>query len=788
MRGGGAAVARLATSMLVALNRIQVPRVFATRRSRTVAYWSVVVVGSLAAARLTEAQPTRLDTADAIWSAALVAVMGVFGATSRRWTWFLPAGLGALAAGDSLGLACAAVAIAVAFVSVLRDTRTRARGALVAVLGGIAVLRTEPFGFHGLTTLLAAGAIIPLIVTGYSHAGRRVRKRARRVGAAAAAVIGVMALGAVLGAFSVYRDLTSGFRAVDQGMAAAREADDDQAAEQLALAARSLGNADSTLSSWFVAPATALPVVGPNIAAIGSLASEASDVAEVSALAANEADVDALKFVDGRLDPAAVEAMSAPLLRVRAALEGLTTEVDEARSPWLVRPVAGRIDQLEERLDDAVPEAEIAIKAVSIAPQLLGADGAQRYLVLFTTPVEARGRTGFPGNYAELVVDDGKLTMPVFGRISELEEAGLGSGRTLTQPPDMVARYERFGIAETWRNLTMTPDFPSLAVAVAELYPQSGGQPINGVLSVDPAGLAAIMRYTGPIEVPGREPLTAENTEQFLLFDQYVEFETDNEERVELLDDIAETTFDRLTTADLPGPRALSNELDAIVDGGHIQFTTLSFDSFGVLNEVGVTGMLQPPAEGGDSVTVTTTNAGASKIDLYLNRRERYDVVWDPATGQLTGTLTVTLENTAPAGGPPDYVIGNAVGLPNGTNRSFVSVYSPFQLEAARLGGQPLAMQSELELGRNVYSTFVDIPPGQSVEIALDVSGTVDGDTYRLDLPVQPFATTDQAEVTVEVVGAGEVVSPGATVEGNVVTFATTLDRSRTLEVTIPRD
>ena len=56
----------------------------------------------------------------------------------------------------------------------------------------------------------------------------------------------------------------------------------------------------------------------------------------------------------------------------------------------------------------------------------------------------------------------------------------------------------------------MTPDFPwHRASAVAELYPQSGGQQIDGVLSVDPAGLAAMMRYTGPIEVPElREPLT----------------------------------------------------------------------------------------------------------------------------------------------------------------------------------------------------------------------------------------------------------------------------------------
>jgi hypothetical protein len=571
-------------------------------------------------------------------------------------------------------------------------------------------------------------------------------------------------------------------------MAAARDADDEGAAAQLAEAARSLGNADGTLSSWFVSPAKSLPLIGPNLDAVGSLAAQASEVAEVTSLAAADADVDALKFVDGRLDPQAVAAMQAPLERVHRSLELLRTEVDSARSPWLLTPVARRIDDLEGRVDEAIPDAETAIKAVSIAPRLLGADGPRRYMVLFTTPVEARGRTGFPGNYAELVVDGGKLSMPVFGRVAELEAAGQGTGRTLTQPPELVARYGRFGVSDTWRNLTMTPDFPALAVAAAELYPQSGGQPIDGLLSVDPAGLAAIMRYTGPIEIPGRAPLTFENTERYLLFDQYVEFQTDNEQRLQVLDDLAEITFDRLTTEDLPGPRALSEDLDPVVDGGHIQFTTLSLDSFSVLHEVGVTGSFLPPPEGVDTVSVTTANAGASKIDLFLNRRERYDVRWDPATGEVTGTLTVSLENTAPAEGFPDYVIGNAVGLPRGTNRSFVSIYSPFQLDEARVRGGPAPLQAEVEAGRNVYSTFVDIPPQSTVEIELDLRGRIEGRRYQLDVPVQPFATADTMAVSVEVVGATPVVTGEATVEGNVAEWSATLDRSRSLSVTALRD
>jgi hypothetical protein len=410
--------------------------------------------------------------------------------------------------------------------------------------------------------------------------------------------------------------------------------------------------------------------------------------------------------------------------------------------------------------------------------------------VLFTTPVEARGRFGFPGNYAELVADNGKLSLPRFGRISELEQGGVpGDQRKLSGPlvADMVSRYSRFDIKATWRNLTMTPDFVSLAQAAMQLYPQSGGQPVDGVLTVDPQGLAALMRFTGPVDVAGLdEPLTSDNAAQFLMFDQYKAF-GDNSTRIDVLETVARTTFRRLTSADLPGPRAISDQLDPMVDGGHIQFITKDVSNAVRLISLGMDGSLPPPPADRDTVTVTTANAAANKLDLFLHRSERYDVRWDPRTGQVKAKLRVTLQNTAPATGLPNYVAGNSVGLPAGTNRSFVSLYSPFDLDRARVGGRETALQSETELGHHVYSTFVDIPPGGSTVIELDLSGTRKGSRYHLDIPVQPFATADKADVRVTVAGAGSLAaSDGAKVAGDTVTWSTTLDRPRTLTVSTP--
>lgn len=759
----------------------------ATRRARTVGFAVAVGAAGVAAALLTTAAPTGLGTADPVWSGLLAGVLAFFGATARRWTWFLPAGAAALVAGDGLATALAGVAIGIAFVSVLSDTRSRARGAVVVGLGAIALLRAEPVGFHGFTALLMIGVAVPVVASGYAHAGRRVQARVRRVSALAGLAVGLMIAGAALGAISVRHDLSEGAHAIDSGMAAARSADDDTAAEQLSLAARSLTSANATLSSWFVAPAKTLPVIGPNLTAVGELAERSSDVAEVSSDAAASADVDTLRFVGGRLDPHAVVKMIIPLEQVHSSLVKLQGSVDDVRSPWLLAPVGNIIDRLDHQIDEAVPDSARALEAVELGPRLLGVERPQRYLVLFTTPVEARGRFGFPGNYAELLVDNGKLSMPRFGRISELEQGGVpGEQRMLTGPvvADLVGRYSRFDIKHTWRNLTMTPDYRSLAEAAMQLYPQSGGVPVDGVLTVDPQGLAALMRYTGPVDVAGLDaPLTSDNAARFLMFDQYRVF-TDNSARTDVLETVARTTFRRLTTADLPGPRALGDQLDPVVDGGHVQFTTKDPDNVVRLIGLGIDGSLPPPVPDRDVVAVTTSNAAANKLDLFLHRAERYDVRWDPRTGQVRATLRLTLRNTAPATGLPAYVAGNSVGLPPGTNRSFVSLYSPFDLDAARVDGKTAALQSETELGRRVYSTFVDIPPGGTATIELDLRGTRRGTRYHLDLPVQPFATPDQAAVQVTVAGGRHpAASEGAAVEGGKVTWATTLDRARSLTV-----
>jgi hypothetical protein len=298
--------------------------------------------------------------------------------------------------------------------------------------------------------------------------------------------------------------------------------------------------------------------------------------------------------------------------------------------------------------------------------------------------------------------------------------------------------------------VNVSPDFPTVARVIAELYPQSGGQPIDGVIAVDPAGLAALLRLVGAITVDGwPDPITAENAAQVLLYDQYTRFEYFD--RVDFLGAVAQEAWSRLTTGSLPSPQEFLPSLGPAVRGKHLMVAATRPSEAALLDEAGVAGRMAPVA--GDFLGVITQNAAGNKVDAFLHRRVDYDVKLDPGSGRLTAVAKIVLRNDAPGTGLPDPVIGNFVELPPGTNRTYLSVYSPWQLEGATLAGQPVGLEAATELGRNVYSTAVDIGPGATTTVELRLAGTMPGDhgAYRLDLHRQPTASPDDLRTTVSV-------------------------------------
>jgi hypothetical protein len=336
--------------------------------------------------------------------------------------------------------------------------------------------------------------------------------------------------------------------------------------------------------------------------------------------------------------------------------------------------------------------------------------------------------------------------------VAQLDRAPNGS-RHITGPADYLARYGQFHPSDYFQDLSYSPDFPTVARVIGQMYPQSGGTRIDGVIAIDPYALAALLEFTGPLRVAGlTTPLTAKTAGPFLLSTEYDFFGSANQARHDFLQEALSAAFKKLVDGHLPSFLTLADRLAPTIREGRLMMWSDQTAEETLLTRLGLGGAF-PQASGRDLLAVTTQNAANNKIDVYLHRSIDDAVTYDPGTGQTTSTVTITLHNSAPATGLPAIVIGSyhGSGLPSGTNRTWLSVYSPLQLAGASAGRAALLMSSVPELGVNTYSAYVDIGPGRSVTVELHLVGKVErGHLYVLNMRIQPtiYPTAISTQIT----------------------------------------
>ncbi len=711
--------------------------------------WAMALLCGLASMG-SSVHPTGVGLPDVLLRFGFAVVVTLAAGRARRSTWIVLAGAAAVLNPGGIWMASAIAALAVALASTVVDRR-KYLGAVVALFAVPALLRADPFGFTGLSAICVWAAVVPVLVSGYRVASRRSRERMQQV----AMVVFLVALGGtLLFALAVllsWGDLRSGSDQAESGLESLRSGQGPEAAVELADAADALGSAHGTLSAWWVAPARLVPFVAQQAEAMTALTGEGQAIASTGSNAASKADYRRLRYEGGQVDIERLRALQQPLGDTSAALDAASDRFADVSSPWLVGPVADQLAKVSDEVDRIAPQAELASAGADVAPGMLGGEGTRHYFVAFTTEAEARGLDGFMGNWAELTAQDGKLTLSRSGRVAELNDAPGGDERVVTEPTDYAENYQPFKIGTHLQDVTVSPDLPSVATAIGQLYPQMGGEPIDGVIVVDPYGLAALLEFTGPIEVDGSpETLTPDNAAEILVRRQYLEFDT-RAGRADFLDQASRKTFEKLTTGDIPGPERIGAVLGPAVLDKHLMFAATRPDEQAFLREVGTAGEFPQAQPGRDFFAVTSQNSANNKIDVFLHRSVTYDSTYDPGSGRVTSKATVTLRNDAPSSGLPDSVIGsNDRGLPPGTNRLLLSFYSPLDLVDSSVDGVHQGFAAQRELGYRVYRRYIGIPPGGTVTVQLDLAGTIEaGPDYQLAVGVQPMVNPDKIEAIV---------------------------------------
>ncbi len=630
-------------------------------------------------------------------------------------------------------LLVAAVALCVCAIATApwtyRWLETRRPIATAAVMGVVVQIlaRLGNLWFFGIS---AAVAVVPVLGLTLLAVQRRSGQRRLQLwsmigGFVAVGLLSLLGFG--VAAAAARPNLTLGTDQAKQALESLKAGNFDGAQAGFELAAGLLGGAGDDLDAPWAQPARLIPVVAQHRRAAQELARSAESVSKTIAGVLDDIDFDQLRIINGAIDIAAITALQDPLARLNAALADLNSTVDSVDSPWLVQPIRTRLQTLSEQIVKQQVEGDRATVAVQRAPAMLGANGPRVYFVAFTTPAESRGLGGFMGNWAEVTIDAGRFAVTGFGRTADLAVNGD---------------------TEPWIRVTSSPHFPDVARLIAEGYPAFSGHPVDGVFAMDVYTVAALMKLTGPIELTSIvQTVSADNAVHFLLSDQYAQVQ-DRAERIDLLEEVAQTTISQLLSSSLPAPPDLIKLLSPFATQGRLVGWSPTPAEQDLFERMRMSGEL-PDLNGGDGLAVVINNVGNNKIDYYLSGEVSYTVDTDPASGTASATLDITLQNGAPAGTTePSIVFGNSEGAPPGTNVMELNVYSAMPVVGVTVDSQPRPVDRVSETrGFTVSTLALQIGASATTRIQVQLAGPLDlADGYHLVIrngaAVNPFEMT----------------------------------------------
>ena len=443
------------------------------------------------------------------------------------------------------------------------------QGALsaLAVFSGRAVLSPAWAALGGFVLLLVVGVL--------AVRGTRTEAPTRHIGRWVAlgmvvvlVVVSVGVAATALAAKDAYDLMDSGRDHAKAGLSAARDGDTAAARRAFRAAAHDFEAAHDDLNTPLVLPSLAVPYLASNMAAARSLAAIGSDLADAGGAVAGAVQPSALDVVGGRLPLEEVRAITPKLARATEVLDDAEHRLQEVRDdPYLLPKIRDAADDVHRELAKAAAEAGHATLAARLAPALFGADGPRRYLLVVQNNAESRATGGFIGNYGVLTADNGKLHVDRLKRTREWNEALALSQPALDAldvPADYTNRYAQFRPERSLQNVNLSPDFPSVGKVLMALAPHAGVGPVDGVMAVDPAGLAALLELTGPVEVEGWPvPVDAENVVDIALKEEYAAF-AETPDRADFLGDIAQAAVEKATSENLGRPPQISKVLGQV--------------------------------------------------------------------------------------------------------------------------------------------------------------------------------------------------------------------------------
>jgi hypothetical protein len=558
-----------------------------------------------------------------------------------------------------------------------------------------------------------------------------------------------------------------------------------------------------------------VPKVGGDLRAAPSLLIVADGLTEAGALGC-DAMGPAMAALGSTGEDSAVispEYLVGLLSEERSDLEQALAAVQRARRAWI------QVDQASlsawtagktALLDRALPLLQAGLSAATIAPDLLGVDEPRTYLVLALNEDELRPGGGFITGVGEVRVEAGQLITMTFRDSYAVDDF------TLPYPlaPEPMQRFMGIGLW-VFRDSNWSPDFPTAARRAISLYRPGYPVTVDGVVALDQRAVQQIVNAVGPLTLEGvEEPVTGDSIipyiRQALSPQGEDEFGEWWRQRKSFMGVVASTAWQQVQRGQVDWA-TLGWTLFKLLDEKHLLVYLAHPEAAALLAEQGWDGALASgpglsEAEGpGDFLMVVDANVGYNKANARVDEEIIYQVDLESSPPEAVLTLVYTHTGTVDVPCVHEPVYGSTYeDMMDRCYWYYVRAYTPegsefLETSPVTVSGQALitgkgypgdVVVREAEEGPWLaFGVLGLLQPSLSQErvftwtLPIDVVQWHDDEGhYTLRIQKQPGTLGHQLTVRARLPEGGELIETApkpATVQGDWITYRTTLDRDR---------
>jgi hypothetical protein len=419
---------------------------------------------------------------------------------------------------------------------------------------------------------------------------------------------------------------------------------------------------------------------------------------------------------------------AAPLADADAHLRAAEDRLQADTHLALSGPLGTEVDTELDRLQGLLPRVDAAATLAQVLPEAMGSSSPRTYLVVLPNPAELRPNGGLSAFIGLVTFARGAVTKLVVNR-----DDVYTSTRPCFPIPTVLAFYLKFSPdCLDLGDAGWGPDFPTTARLMESMFAATTGDQVDGLISIDPYAISALLKVLGPLNVPRYGTFSPDNL--LLRLDVIVNVQSD----YSVMSAVASRLLSQLLNAPVSRWPDLVTALQTSASQRHLQLQMRDPALEQRLLAGSAGGALMPAAHS-DYLMVADANVSPNKADVEIVKGASVAVAVRPS-GLVEHEVDATyIYPNAPVASRSDEVLNG-----DGMYRDYVRFYVPEDATVTGLqyllDGRPApaaAQPAEQEAGKLGMGMYFVLPRGHTGEVRLSYSDHLSGRDYRLQVQKQ---------------------------------------------------